>query len=66
MRIIDGQVNANPIFLTPFVNDLREIHQIIFGSRAVYNINLAITVTIMTAIVDYRMQRSQSDTAGNK
>ena len=42
------------------------VHQILHTARAVHNVDLAVTVAIVAAVVDDRAERSESDTSGDE
>ena len=50
---VDGEVNVEAVFLAPFVDDFLIINEVVLGTGAVYDVNLAVTVTVVTAVVDY-------------
>ena len=63
---VDGEMHVDIGILRPFADDLVIIDQILHTAGAVYNVDFAVTLPVVTAIVDYGTKGRQTDTAGNK
>ena len=66
LRAVDSQMNVNSFLVAPLVLNFLDVYKIIHRTGTVNNINITVLITIVTAIVDYRMKRSQSDTTCDK
>ena len=63
---VDGQIDLNILRLHPLVDYLLIVNKVVLGARAVNNLELSVIFSVIEAVVDYRTQRSKSDTAGDK
>ena len=66
LRAVDGQVDVDAVLFAPFVEDLLEIDQIFLRARTVDDVDLAVAVAVMTAVVDDGMQGRKADAAGDE
>ena len=63
---VDGQVNLHARVLFPLVDDLLIVHQILHTAGAVDDVDLAVAVAVVAAVVDDGAQRRKADAAGDE
>ena len=56
-------MDGNAVLPAPFVKDFLIIDQILLRARAINNVDLAVAVTVVAAVIDDRVQRRKADAA---
>ena len=60
---VDGQMDTDAVLLAPRIEDLLIIDQILLGTRAIDDVDLAVAAAVVAAVIDDRVQRSKADAA---
>ena len=63
---VDGEVDVYFIVMLPFLDNFFVIDKILHTAGAVDHVYPAVIIAVMAAIVYYRAERGEPDTAGDK
>ena len=66
LGIVYCKVNINICIVCPLFDDFVIIEKVVLATGTVNDINLTVTIAVMTAVVDYRTERSKTYTTCNK